>query len=516
MSRLSQYARIAAGFVPYVHGALTVKQAFDDVAFRVNAREQRFLAAAALLIYSNPNSPFRKLLSHAGCAFGDLESSVHSRGLESTLEQLRDAGVFLSAEEFKSLTPIQRPGLSFETTSQDFDNPTLMGRSIAALTSGSTSRPSRVLYDWNFFSEEAANELLLHQMHGVQHLPQAFWYPALPSISGLHNLLIHLKFRKPPDKWYSQLEGSTTSRMVLRMLAVGGHAFGLRIPFPETRKLDGALDIASWMAAHRPCSLKTFTSSAVRVVREAMEHGLEISGAVVFAGGEPLTELRRSFLEGAGMRVFPRYVTTETGLVGAGCNAGRNGSMHLYTDRLAAIQNKETNGEAANRILFTTLSASSGKILLNVDLGDEATLDTRKCECLFGQAGMHTHLADVRNFTKLTSEGMTVMGASLNAAIGELVAAMGGGPDDYQIREVEGENGLARIAISISPVMKGLDETAFKKALLQRLSRESVGSAIASEFWQQADVIQVIRADPQLTVGYKHFPFIKGKQSGKE
>ena len=59
------------------------------------------------------------------------------RGVDGALEQLRDAGVYLTLEEFKGMQPISRPGLNFEPDETDFDNPLATSGGIQAATSGS-------------------------------------------------------------------------------------------------------------------------------------------------------------------------------------------------------------------------------------------------------------------------------------------------------------------------------------------------------------------------------------------
>jgi hypothetical protein len=148
----------------------------------------------------------------------------------------------------------------------------------------------------------------------VDEVPEAFWYPGLPSISGVHNLLVHLKFRKPPDRWYSQLAASRKSRVVMASLSAACWSLRMDVPLPRTTPMEDAIEVASWMANHRPCCLKAFVSSAIRVVQAAKNAHLDLSGSVMFTGGEPLKPRRRAYIESAGVRVYPRYVATESRL----------------------------------------------------------------------------------------------------------------------------------------------------------------------------------------------------------
>jgi hypothetical protein len=515
--RFRQQLRIARGLPQYLSALLTHEGAIAELTDRVNSRDARFLEVCRNLIYAVPQSPYRQLFLRAGCQYADLESSVKRHGLERTLEDLRDDGVYLSLEEFKCQVPLCRQGLTIDTRETDFDNPNLMGKGLPGSTSGSRSKSTRVLYDWDFFSEEAANELLLYAVHGLSDAPGAFWLPCLPSISGIHNLLVHLRFRRPPVKWFSHLEGNAQGRLSMQYIRWMSRFYGICVPLPEFVELKHAEIVARWMEAAKRqsaiCVVKTFTSSAIRIAQAATEKGIDLSGSVIFTGGEPLTERRLRYLRSAGVSAFPRYVATETGLIGAACgNGDAPDSMHLYVDRLAVIQRQRTTrigGQNIHSLLFSTLCTSSGKILLNVELGDIDVLHRQSCNCLYGQAGMNQHISEVRSFDKLTGEGMTLLGSILDEVIAEVVGRAGGGPDDYQFWEKPEANGLVKITIAVSPRIRNLNEKLLTENILAGLHRRSPGARVASQFWQQADTFQVVRADPEMSRGFKLLPIIK-------
>ncbi|MBI3596720.1 MAG: hypothetical protein HY203_06170 [Nitrospirae bacterium] len=517
MRRIRQKAVLALGFFRYMKEPLTRDSAIDAVKRRIDHRENNFLDLAKTLIYDSAHSPYRKLLLWAGCDYPDLEGSIRVKGLEKTLESLRDAGVFLTLEEFKSKTPICRRGLFIETGEGDFDNPYLMGRSIRGATSGSRSKGTRVLYDWNFFAEEAANEMLLYDVHGVSEIPSAFWLPGPPSISGIHNFLVQLKFRRPPLKWFSHLPGNAESRAAMEYLVWSCRIFGVSPSRPEFTEIKDAERVARWMEGARKengrCVVKTFASSAVHIVQAALEHGIDISGGLIFTGGEPLTEQRYRYMQSAGVHAVPRYVATETGLIGAGCpNGDSPDAMHIYIDRLALIQRDRAVSNDAQTVpafLFSTLSCNTGKIMLNAELGDFGRIHIRSCDCLLGQTGMKVHVSEVRSFDKLTGEGMTLVGSVLDEVIGELVEKAGGRPDDYQFWESEDGHGLARLTIAVSPKIQGLDETQFAEKILDKLRQKGAGAQIASQFWRQANTLRVVRAQPEMSKGFKMLPIIQ-------
>lgn len=499
LARAAQLARMAAGFRAFARTPLTRDAAISFIRRQMAEREERFVTLARRLVYECPSSPYRRLLLWAGCGPGDLEAGVRQDGLEPTLQRLRDAGVRLSLEEFRSRIPILRPGLTIETCESDFDNPLLGAHRVEGRTSGSRGRSTRVAYDWEFLTEESAHELLLYDIHGVLDAPLALWYPVPPGIAGLHNLLMSLKLGRVPEAWFSHTPPGampTEGRLALALTRWLGRA-----PSPEFADLSRADKAVAWLARSRargvPGVVRTYASSAVRIAQSALESGADIRGSVIFAGGEPLTGERRRYIESAGAQVFPRYVATESGVVAAAC-PHRDGAddMHVFQDRLAVT-------EAGGALHYTSLTAHAGKILFNTELGDRAELVKKPCRCLFGELGFDVHVAKVRSSERLSVEGMTLPVSDLHDAVAAAIEAIGGRPDSCQISQVRGDDGLDRLVIAVSPDVRALDEQAFVDAILARLGRGRPGSALAAALWRQASTILVVRARPRASSGQK-------------
>jgi len=516
LARLRQIATIAWGLQGFIKNPVTPKQARENIKRRMEKREELFLASVKKLIYENKQSPYRKLLLHAGCEYSDLEGSVKIRGIEDTLVLLRDEGVYITFDELKGKTPVFRRGLTIETQQEDFDNPFLMGKSIYGKTSGSSSRVTRVAYDWRFLEEEAQDELLSYEAHGLVDSPVALWLPGLPSISGIHNLLLHIKFQKPPEKWFSHIKSPGIFNRILHKVAIeylvwSCRILGLSIPRPQITEIDSALRVAKWMEDRkRKCSrgtvvLRTFTSSAVYVVQKALEEGLDLGGCVISTGGEPLTEARYRFIKRSGVNVICRYASTEAGMMGTSCLYNDHpDDIHLYMDRLAVIpKNFKTKEQQVDSFLFTSLSTNAGKVLLNTELGDIGNLYKRECNCLFGSLGMNVHLSNIRSNYKLTEEGISVLTSDLYEIVGEIVERAGGSPNDYQIWKTQDESGVGRITIAINPDIPSISEREVVNTVLEKLKEREVSTRIASLFWEQAHTIQVVRDYPKVTEGQK-------------
>jgi phenylacetate-coenzyme A ligase PaaK-like adenylate-forming protein len=257
--------------------------------------------------------------------------------------------------------------------------------------------------------------------------------------------------------------------------------------------------------------VRTYASSAVRLIQVAIEKGIDISGNVVFTGAEPLTPRRASFIQSAGVKPLARYVATETGLIGASCkDRDLCDDMHIYLDRHAIIQrrrNTAIGNYAVDSYLFTSLLNTAGKVMFNTELGDFGQLTVRPCSCVFGQLGMNVHVAEVRSYDKLTCEGMTLLGSELDEVVAEIVHDAGGGPDDYQFRETQNESGMPRLLIAVNPDLHALDEKQFVETVLKKLRDKKI--TLTSQFWEQADTLHLTRAKPEYTRGSKMLPILK-------
>jgi hypothetical protein len=122
---------------------------------------------------------------------------------------------------------------------------------------------------------------------------------------------------------------------------------------------------------------------------------------------------------------------------------------------------------------------------------------------------MNLHVSGVRSYDKFTYEGMTLPGSILDEVVAELVQSAGGAPDDYQYIENQNEDGLVKLIIKISPHVPIQNEKYFANAILDNLRSKSAAANIASDFWKQANTLQIVRERPQVSAGFKMMPLIK-------
>lgn len=511
-----QLARLAWELPGYLREPLDSAGAAAAVRQRLAQRDGRFLAALRMQTEARASGPLARLLAWAGWSMGDVEAAVRASGLDATLERLRDAGVFFSHAELTGAEPLRRPGLELMLQPSDFDRAGLGGPRLGGTTSGTRSNGIRVFYTWEFLAEEAANELLLCHAHGMQDAPLTYWMPAVPGLSGIHNLLFDLKSGRAPRRWFAQVDGVVAGPRPAARAATGAllhlaFDYVLRrcrqsVPWtatPERTPLGDADRVAAWLAAtverHGGALLKCYASAAVRVAAAAQQAGIDLGGCLMFTGGEPLTDARRRFIEASGARVFPRYVTTEMGLMAGACARRQaTDTMHVYLDRIAAISASDGEG-----LLFTSLSPHAGKVLLNADLGDAGVLERRACGCPLGQLGFDLLVQNVRSDAKLAGEGVKMTAGELDALVAPLIEAVGGRPQDYQFWQAEDHAGRTKLMIAVDPSVARFDEPAFIAALITSLKRQPLRGNLTGQLWEQGATVQVVRETPTVSRGHK-------------
>lgn len=505
-ARVRRLTRASLALRTYLREPIDSETASAAVRERIAARSDRFLLAARVLLYAE-SSPYRPLLEHAGCAYGDLEAGVRRDGLEPTLGRLRDAGVRIGRDELKCECPIVRGSLELAVEPRSFDNPGVAAAAVGGTTSGSRSRPLSVAYSLAGLAEEATTERVFLDAHGIAELPTALWLPAPPGAAGVHNVLLRARYGRPPERWLSQVDPRTTGdrldRLSLTTLVLQSRLHGVRLPRPRLLELSCADELATWVAAGPRRVLRTFVGSAVRVALALRERGLEPDGAVAVVGGEPLTDARRGVLEEVGFRVVARYSSGETGLIGGGCADGAAADdCHLYLDRMAAID----GGEADSRtLLLTALSPHSGKLLLNVDLGDDAVLERRRCSCPLGEHGLDVHLSRIRSRWAETTEGMTVpLGELVEAAVAVAEDA-GCIADDVQVRASTDDR---PVALVVSPRVR-IEDRELVERVLARLGARNPAARLAADVWRGGNSLTVVRAWPEPSAGGKIVPLVR-------
>jgi hypothetical protein len=517
LSSLAGLLRSARALATLVHRPLTPERAMALVRTRMARRDRLFLQMVEEAIWPYPASPYRRLFEWAKWSPDRLAQSVRQRGLDATLQTLFDAGVYLRYEEFKGRIPIERAGLVLECTEADFDHPAVPA-AFDFHTSGTRSQGSRVPA-----SIEAVMTLrapawnLALQALGIWERPVVLW---LPRASGFSWAACLLHGGRPAWRWFSLSDPST-----IRARAPSAELFALMRAVALTRGLstpamrhvppaqaDLVLDAVLEIRARRDaCTVVVSPSMAARLVWLARERGIALEHVVFIVGGEPLTPGKHQDITSTGAIVWPRYAIREFGAVGAPCNRqAAIDDVHFLTDKLGLVRDRRPlpDGRTVDALLLTSVLPSAMKIAINVDCDDFAEVTERRCGCLWDELGLHTHVAGIRSFSKLTGEGMTVLGTDCVRILEEdLPREFGGTSTDYQLLEAEDDGHRTRLYLVVNPSVGPVDEARVKARFIDSMRDPTRPNDLIPPLWRQADTIQVIRREPVRTAAGRLLPF---------
>jgi hypothetical protein len=472
-----------------------------------DARVQRFLDTLERTIFSRADDPYNRMFRLAGCEFGDFAGAAVRDGLETALEQVRRAGVFLAHDEFKGRTPIVRSGVHILTQPSSFDNPLVRG-GLLTFSSGSRAAPLRTRESLELLSHRDAQTGVVWREFSLDGYAHVELRSILPSLRAIETCAAAWRLGHRVDRWFPvgiQSRENIHYRAVTRVIVAAATAAGASFPNPEYLPPNDFVPVARWIADERARGVATavsgMMSSCVRVAAAALGHGLDIRGTLFLGGGEALTAAKRAVIESAGAAIYPRYYITEIGNVGHACRHLNEGnSVHLYSEAVAAISHRRPaplSGATVSSLLLTTLLPSASRILINVEMDDAGTIEdgaSCSCACAFQRLGLRTVIHDLVSFGKLTGHGVTLVGTDVVRILEErLPAQFGGGVADFQLVELEA-GGQTEVHLRISPRVRASAE-AVRQCFLAALRHES-GGAHAAALWTHAQAMQVVEAEP--------------------
>jgi hypothetical protein len=511
----TDFLRFARSYKDFSRRTVNIDEAHELVQARIIGRGANFLQVVERNVFGNPGSPYHPLFEMAGCEYGDLTKMIESDGLDKTLVELRRNGVYFTFEEYKGRQTVVRGGRDIPLKPSDFDNIAFGGR-MEGETGGSTGNPNRYYLDFDHIAQETPTTMLAMQAYGVLEAPVGIWMGVLPDASGPANLLRFVNSGHVPEKWFAnviapnlkkhQLKSSVYNRAIVSL----GRRYGVPIPSPEPLSLDEAAVVAKWVSdtirSRGKCILYGQVSKGLRVAIAALESGLDLTGATFLVGGEPITPAKVSTMSRSGAVCIPVYAFSEHGKMGMGCtNPISVDEVHLFEDLLALIQHpREVAGHdiVVDSFHWTSLSIAAPKVLINVESDDYGIVEERACGCLLHAYGFKKLLRNIRSFSKLTGEGVTLVGRNLVHVLEEVLPSrFGGSLLDYQLAEEEDDNGVTRVNLIIDPKIQIEDENEVISAFLQAASAESV-----QQVWAPANTIKIKRAKPILTARGKLLP----------
>ena len=503
-------ARLARDLPGFLRHPVSVPEARAVVARRRARREDDFLEVVRRGIFEHPPSPYRPLLRRAGCERGDLDRLVRRDGVEGALAALFRSGVYLTAAEFKGRAPVVRGGETLAASLDGLRNP-VSTTHLRGATSGSGGRPFSVPVDLANIRDWAVNFSLLFEMLGPRRWRHARW--SLPGGDGLAFGLLYAGFGSPLVRWFTPVDPAAPGvharyQWACRLLAWESRAVGVPLPYPEHVPVDSPEPILRWLtdtlrAGDTP-HLVAYVSPALRLCEAAERAGRDLRGAHIRLVGEPVTAGRLAAIRRAGPEVSPDYGAVDVGLIGSACRAPTApDEIHLWDDLLAVIQAAGAPpgpGLPPATLLFSSLRSTAPLVLLNVSLGDQATLPERPCDCPLERLGWSRRLHSIRSFEKLTTGGMTVLDADVVRILEDLLPArFGGGAEDYQLVEDQVAPDGSSLRLLVHPRLGPVDPAAVTRLFFDTLGAESPSAQLMGLTWNGAGLLRVERRPPHVT-----------------
>jgi hypothetical protein len=504
---LTAAARFFSRLPAFLRRPVTSDEAHAVLRRRRERRQADFLDLVRRAIYARAASPYAELLRIAGCEYGDLERLVREDGVEGALHSLYRHGVFLTVDEFKGRRAAIRGSAAIPVDPGALRNP-LARSQVPGRSSGSRSGGTAVVFDLDFIRGCAVNSLLSLEARGGGDWLKADW--EVPGVGGTFRLLKLSSFGAPVARWFSHVDPGATARYrwSARGLRWAARVAGTRLPVPEHAPIDAPLVIARWMADARRAGstpyLLTFASSAVRLSQAAFDAGIDLGGAKFLLMGEPTTAARLSAVRRSGADGIPRYGTMEVGPIGYGClSPGAPDDVHLFDDRHALLQpgpDAGLHGHPPQAIFVSSLRPAVPFVMLNVSMGDEAVVGSRRCGCAMERLGWTTHLEGIRSYEKLTAQGMTFLDTDVVRVLEEILPGrFGGAPTHYQLLEEEVDDSRPVLRLLVHPAVGPVDAAAVVETFLHAIAPGSGGERVMSQLWRDAALVRVERREPIAT-----------------
>jgi len=515
---LQLFARFPLALRRFLQRTVTLDEARRTVRDRMQTRDARFLRIVERGIYAHPHSPYLRLLTHAGCEMGDLRALVTRMGVDGALQALRAQGVYVTFDELRGRKPIVRNGLTLAVTPRDFDNP-LARRDFAITTGGSSGLAMGVNQNLDLLADETPFRRLMLEAHGMFGYPIVLWGHVLPGAS-MRGLFMYARMGLRVDTWFAPRPWRDSTHWMKYGLAATYmiaclRAAGTGVPFPRVVTLDRAEVVARHVRrlldGHSRCLLFSGVSTALRVCLAAKDLGFDLAGCSLLVAGEPVTTAKARQMGEVGATVIPTYGVVEAGMVGYGCAKPADVTdVHLQSDALALFTHPhriEPSGVTVPAFNVTTLLDTASKLLLNVQIDDYGDVEERACGCELDAAGYHTHVRQIRSYSKLVGEGITLMGDEIVPILEEVLPARFGGSSlDYQLVEEEDDRGFTRLHLAISPRVSIRNEQEVIDVMHDALRRSSPAGDLVRSVWQAAGAIQITRQEPMVTATGKVLP----------
>jgi len=512
---LAMALRLLRRLPGYLRRPLTLDHCHSILRQRLARREADFLDLARATIFADRTSPYLALLEMAGCESGDLERLVSHEGVEGTLSLLFRQGVYLTVDEFKGRIPLIRGSTTVAIGADRFRNP-LSVPHLGVTTSGSRGLPTRVRLDIASVRDRAVNMCLALDARGG-----ARWRTAVWSARGITPLLWFSGYGEPAVRWFlitdpGSLGLASPFWWSIQTMAWASRIAGVPVPSPEFVSVEAPAPIIEWigqtLGAGDVPHLWGAPSSVVRLCQAAEEAGIDLAGARFTITGEPVTEARLAAIRRVHGDAVPDYGSVDSGgSISYGClSPEAPDEVHVFSDLNAVIQ-ADGPPFPAGALLVSSLRPTTPFVLLNVSMGDRATITRRRCGCPLETLGWRTHLHSIRSYEKLTAGGVTFEDTDVVRVLEEILPRrFGGGPADYQLVESDAADGQPRLRLLVRTSVGPVDPAEVSNVFLDAIGSESEASRHMADQWRQAGFLRVERADPHATTSGKILHLVTG------
>jgi hypothetical protein len=507
---------MARGLRRLVRDPVSLAEAQHVVVDEIARRDERFVAALDRMVWPFPASPSRQLLECAGIERGDVVALVDELGLIGALERLRDAGVYVSYEEYQGRVEARRGSATFSFSPPDFFNPVTRADYMAT-TGGSRSNGTPVELSFAWQRRQGVQRAIQFQQAGVAGAPTAPWLPVFPSAAGFGAVMKQTAGGNRPERWFSQipvdLDGiSSHKQLANRFLPALSALARAGLPSPEYVPTSNPEPVVAWMVEsvrrHGSAAITGYASSITAAARWAMEHGVELHGVVAFPSSEPVTAGKLAAMRASGMRPHPTYAFSPEGTIALGCDECDDEEYHLWDHELAFVTRRRVRSDGAevDAFLLTSLADEAPRVLLNVENDDYGVLRRDvDCSCGLAALGLRTRIADIRGISKVVAAGVTVDGEIFDRIVEiDLPQRVGGGAGDFQFVEREAPAGTT-MSLRVHPDID-LNEEHLRDAI-DSVLRASDNGVLAAAVWDRNGGVRIERSAPLVTKAGKTLSF---------
>jgi hypothetical protein len=246
----------------------------------------------------------------------------------------------------------------------------------------------------------------------------------------------------------------------------------------------------------------------VRLSQAALDGGIDLGGAKFLLMGEPTTAARLAAIRRSGAEAFPRYGSIEVGPIGYGClSPEAPDDIHLFDDLHALLQpgpDARIHDHLSQATFISSLRPAAPFVMLNVSMGDQAIMGSRRCGCPMERLGWTIHLQGIRSYEKLTTQGMTFLHTDVIRVLEEVLPGrFGGAPTHYQLLEEEVEESRPILRLLVHPTVGPVDDAAVVDTFLRAIAPGSGGERMMSLLWRDAALVRVERREPVATTSGK-------------